>query len=53
MLERLPVGMIQGPVTSVMLVMAVTKEPGAKTPDSRRRRVRMENKTRIGLKKSA
>jgi hypothetical protein len=49
---KLPVGIIQGRVLVSFLVVTV-KEPGAKTPERGRRRVRMEIKTRRGLKKRA
>jgi hypothetical protein len=47
--ERLPVGITQRPTWVESLVVMVN-EPGAKTPESGRRRVRAEKTTIVGLK---
>jgi len=52
LLLKSPVGMVQGRILVYFLVVTV-KEPGAKTPERGRRRVRMEIKTRRGLRKRA
>jgi len=51
-LERLPVGTIQGALRVKFLATTVN-EPGAKTPERGRRRVKAEKMTIFGLKKTA
>ena len=51
-IEILPVGITQGPMSVDFWVITVS-EPGAKTPESGRRRVKAEKATIVGLKKRA
>jgi len=51
--ERLPVGIIQEPVTLVEILVTTVNEPGAKTLERGRRSMRTEKTTIVGLKKTA
>jgi len=51
--ERLPVGITQGPAMLVEFLVVMVKDPGANTPERGRRRVRLEKMTIVGLTKRA
>ena len=51
--ERLPLGIIQGPPTLVEFLVTTVNEPGAKTPERGRRRLRAVKTTIVGLEKTA
>ena len=50
--ERLPLGIIQGSPVSVKFLVSTVNEPGAKTPERGRRRLRAVKMTIVGLKKT-
>ena len=51
--DRLPLGIIQELPTLVEFLVTTVNEPGAKTPERGRRRLRAVKTTIIGLKKTA
>ena len=51
--DRLPLGIIQELPTLVEFLVTTVNEPGAKTPERGRRRLRAVKTTIVGLKKTA